>query len=225
MAAVQIVDGKVYGRELRQEMRDDRSLILEWNREHQSTQMFDNREQIYGCWSFLKENGMAPCFVVPRCPLVVDPEQEASLLCWYRGAELMDLPDPVGMAFGKQAFGLVQLLKPRCWVCRKLTWERCLTCNVAFYCSEACAKRDRKHPRFCQRPQRVRPHQDTSEKHLCVVCETPTEKYCGQCQRVKYCCVEHQRAHWSTHRAECKVWAQALEHKRRRERPAPPQQE
>ncbi|KAK0464689.1 uncharacterized protein EV420DRAFT_1517658 [Desarmillaria tabescens] len=44
----------------------------------------------------------------------------------------------------------------------------------------------------------------------CVHClrhrkpEEPPMSLCGGCKRVRYCCKEHQRAHWRLHRSFCK---------------------
>ena len=49
--------------------------------------------------------------------------------------------------------------------------------------------------------------------HICGYCKaedsdvTKPFRMCGQCRQVRYCCVDHQRAHWSDHKTPCLKWA------------------
>ena len=45
-------------------------------------------------------------------------------------------------------------------------------------------------------------------KHTCAQCGVAEAvrgdfKACARCRSVHYCCKEHQRAHWKTHKATC----------------------
>ena len=37
----------------------------------------------------------------------------------------------------------------------------------------------------------------------CPVCGVLATKVCSRCRKMSYCCVEHQKVHWKTHKKEC----------------------
>jgi hypothetical protein len=37
----------------------------------------------------------------------------------------------------------------------------------------------------------------------CPVCVVLATKVCSRCRKMSYCCVEHQKVHWKTHKKEC----------------------
>lgn len=39
----------------------------------------------------------------------------------------------------------------------------------------------------------------------CNLCDIPSTKKCSKCKAVYYCCVEHQRADWKSHKLFCKL--------------------
>ena len=45
------------------------------------------------------------------------------------------------------------------------------------------------------------------DKHVCVCCGTRTTQKCSACECVSYCSPDHQRAHWPTHKIECRKLA------------------
>ena len=42
------------------------------------------------------------------------------------------------------------------------------------------------------------------KKNICVVCNIYCKKKCEQCKAAYYCCLEHQRQNWSSHKHICK---------------------
>ena len=50
-----------------------------------------------------------------------------------------------------------------------------------------------------------------TEKHVCVVCKARCSKVCGGCGVVSYCSRDHSKAHWPTHKTECKQLGQLRE--------------
>lgn len=42
-----------------------------------------------------------------------------------------------------------------------------------------------------------------SKDRPCVICGQATPKKCMGCQSAHYCCVEHQREAWPSHKTEC----------------------
>ena len=45
-----------------------------------------------------------------------------------------------------------------------------------------------------------------AEKRACAFCGSAASlKDCGRCRQVCYCCGEHQKAHWKTHKVDCTV--------------------
>eukprot|EP00568_Trieres_chinensis_P011984 CAMPEP_0183295148 /NCGR_PEP_ID=MMETSP0160_2-20130417/3216_1 /TAXON_ID=2839 ORGANISM="Odontella Sinensis, Strain Grunow 1884" /NCGR_SAMPLE_ID=MMETSP0160_2 /ASSEMBLY_ACC=CAM_ASM_000250 /LENGTH=145 /DNA_ID=CAMNT_0025456581 /DNA_START=125 /DNA_END=560 /DNA_ORIENTATION=- len=37
----------------------------------------------------------------------------------------------------------------------------------------------------------------------CAVCGKDATKHCSRCKTTYYCCVDHQRGHWKSHRGAC----------------------
>lgn len=42
------------------------------------------------------------------------------------------------------------------------------------------------------------------KKSTCQICEQETSNCCSRCKKVYYCCAEHQKADWATHKKVCK---------------------
>lgn len=38
----------------------------------------------------------------------------------------------------------------------------------------------------------------------CAVCDQPTKNKCSNCNQSFYCCAEHQKQHWKTHKVNCR---------------------
>lgn len=54
---------------------------------------------------------------------------------------------------------------------------------------------------------------DVGGSTTCAVCHSttvPAPFLCSRCRSTRYCGVEHQKAHWAAHKAECKVLAALL---------------
>lgn len=43
----------------------------------------------------------------------------------------------------------------------------------------------------------------------CAVCGTSAKAFCSKCKQVYYCCAEHQRQDWKSHKAACKAFCEA----------------
>ena len=44
---------------------------------------------------------------------------------------------------------------------------------------------------------------ENSVKGSCAVCKKPAKTRCSACCKVFYCCVDHQKQDWKTHKLEC----------------------
>ncbi|XP_055836503.1 SET domain-containing protein SmydA-8 [Episyrphus balteatus] len=44
----------------------------------------------------------------------------------------------------------------------------------------------------------------SEESGNCAVCKIPAKQFCSACKSVSYCGAEHQKAHWKTHKSECR---------------------
>ncbi|CAG7848885.1 SubName: Full=Uncharacterized protein {ECO:0000313/EMBL:CCA70222.1} [Serendipita indica DSM 11827] len=52
------------------------------------------------------------------------------------------------------------------------------------------------------------PKRKNSKWSKCVVCKEYAPKQCSNCKTVQYCGAEHQRQHWSEHKAQCRKASQ-----------------
>lgn len=51
----------------------------------------------------------------------------------------------------------------------------------------------------------VASHETSSNSGMvCAECQQPADLKCSACKLVAYCCKEHQKQHWKTHKSLCR---------------------